>query len=118
MFLPFLFQICLWFIFYGLSFFVSYIFSWTEQGKIFLFISLGMCFLIILVISVFIIIVRHFAVDIANKHGISFKIVFYALCFVIIILFMTYVVSKLFDIDFFVSYQVITLGQCLCIKLR
>lgn len=105
-----------WFIIFGLSFLVSDVFGWTEQGKAFFFIHLGadvifILFLVIVVASAGVA-TRNFAV----AGGVSTLILLLKAFSVGIVLFATWGATKLFNVDFFVAYQIMTFGQCLCVK--
>ncbi len=100
----------LWFIYFGLSFLVES-FGWAEQGKAFMFIDLGATGLIIaLCILVFI-----FAGDdLGEQIGIPvIAVVIYGVI-IAIILFATWGATKLFNVDYYVAFQIMTFGQCLC----
>ena len=104
----------LWFICFGLSFLVSDVFGWTEQGKAFLGIHLGVSVVIILV-TVVILLISGVKLGISYKtSGISFLVVILAAGEIAISLIATYVATKLFGVNFYVVYQIMTFGQCLC----
>lgn len=108
-------KFALWFICFGLSFLVSDVFGWTEQGKAFLYINLGTVILIILVFIVIFVIAGCLGNgSAAEVNGVSFLVVLVTAGVMAIILFATWVATKLFGIDFFVAYQIMTFGQCLC----
>ena len=102
------------FICFVLSFLISNVFGWTEQGKAFLYINLGAGILITLLgIAIYII----SCLDSGWTEGmnvISFIAILNIAGALAIILFATWVATKLFNIDFFVAYQIMTFGQCLC----
>ena len=106
----------LWFIVFGLSFLVSNVFGWTEQGKAFLYIDLGSNVIIMLILIVIILIAGHATDNAAKANGISAMVVLTAAAAVVIALFATWGATKLFDVDFFVAYQIMSFGQCLCTK--
>lgn len=107
-------KFALWFICFGLSFLVSDVFGWTEQGKAFLYINLGARILMILAFIVIFIITGIDSGSVAEANGISFLLVLVTVVSLAIILFATWGATKLFGIDFFVAYQIMTFGQCLC----
>mgnify|MGYP000395776683 CR=1 FL=1 len=107
-------KFALWFICFGLSFLVSDVFGWTEQGKAFLYINLGTRILMILAFIVIFIITGIDSGSVAEANGISFLLVLVTVVSLAIILFATWGATKLFGIDFFVAYQIMTFGQCLC----
>ena len=101
-------KFALWFVVFGLSFLVSDVFGWTEQGKAFLYISV--------VIILGLVVVRVIA-GLATREAaeaISFLVVLVTAEALAITLFATWGASKLFDIDFYVAYQIMAFGQCLC----
>ncbi len=102
-----------WFIIFGLSFLVSDVFGWTEQGKAFLYIYLGTSLLLILSFVVVLVITGFIAGCSAMTNGISFLVVLETAIGVAIVLFVTWGISKLFGIDFYVTYQIISFAQCL-----
>lgn len=106
-------KFALWFICFGLSFLVERI-GWTEQGKAFLYIDLGMDFLIISVFLVIIIIGALLSGHFLVASGISIVTVITIGGILAITLFATWGATELFDVDFYVAYQIITFGQCLC----
>lgn len=93
---------------------VSDVFGWTEQGKAFLYINLGTRILMILAFIVIFIITGIDSGSVAEANGISFLLVLVTVVSLAIILFATWGATKLFGIDFFVAYQIMTFGQCLC----
>lgn len=107
-------KFAVWFICFGLSFLVSNVFGWTEQGKAFLYINLGTNIFIILALIVILIIAGSNIVNVLEGFGLSFLIVLYTVVTIAIILFATWGATKLFNVDFLVAYQIMTFGQCLC----
>ena len=107
-------KFAVWFICFGLSFLVSDVFGWTEQGKAFLFINLGASILSILALIAILIIAGSAIGSAVEANGISFFVVLLTAGAVAITLFATWGATKLFGIDFFVAYQIMTFGQCLC----
>lgn len=103
-------KFALWFICFGLSFLIESI-GWTEQGKAFLFIDLGATGLII----AFLIIACLFAFDsIGEQIGLSVIAAVLLGAEIVVILFATWVATKLFNVDYYVAFQIMTFGQCLC----
>lgn len=103
-------KFALWFICFGLSFLVES-FGWTEQGKAFLYIELGA---IGFIVAVFVLICLFGGSGALEKLGIPFVLVIVYAISVGIALFATWGATKLFDVDFFVAYQIMSFGQCLC----
>lgn len=102
-----------WFICFGLSFLVADVFGWTDQGRAFMYINLGVsvAFIAIMVLMLLIagIVVREKLATI----GVSFLLVIVMAVVIAIELFATWGATKLFDVDFFVTYQIMTFGACL-----
>lgn len=103
-----------WFIFFGLSYLVSNVFGWTEQGKAFLYIHLGASVIVILGYVVIMLIGGLMTDCAAIATGISFLTIILSAVALAFVLFATWGATKLFDVDFFVAYQIMTFGQCLC----
>ncbi len=103
-------KVALWFIYFGLSFLVESI-GLAEQGKAFLFINFGVPGLIIALL----ILVCPFVGD-----GLEERIVIPVIAAVTygakiaITLFVTWVATKLFNVDYYVAFQIMAFGQCLC----
>ncbi len=103
-------KFALWFICFGLSFLVES-WGWAEQGKAFLYIDLGAVGLI-LILAILILL---FAGDgLGERIGIPLVIVFVYAGIVVVILFATWGATQLFDVDYYVAFQIMTFGQCLC----
>lgn len=108
-------KFALWFICFGLSFLISGVFGWTKQGKAFLYIHLGTNIIIVLACPVICIIVSFAKKCVTEEIGaISVITILVTVVSLAIILFATFGPTHLFDIDFFVAYQIMTLCQCLC----
>lgn len=107
-------KFAVWFITFGLSFLVSDVFGWTEQGKAFLYINLGSAIIIVLFFTTLLIIAGLTNRCAAEANGISFLLVLATTALLVIILFATWCATKLFNVDFYVAYQIMTFGQCLC----
>ena len=103
-------KFALWFICFGLSFLVES-FGWTEQGKAFLYIKLGTLGLLF---AVLVLICLFGGSGALEKLGIPFILVIVYAIGTGIALFATWGATKLFDVDFFVTYQIMSFGQCLC----
>ena len=102
-----------WFICFGLSFLVQS-WGWTEQGKAFFYIELGISVLIIVALIAIFIIISFGNRCALEASGVSFLLILIITFQIAIILFATWGATKLFDVDFYVAYQIMTLGQCLC----
>ena len=103
-------KFALWFVCFGLSFLVES-WGWAEQGKAFLYIDLGAVGLI-LILAILILL---FAGDgLGERIGIPLIIVLVYAGIVVVILFATWAATQLFDVDYYVAFQIMTFGQCLC----
>ena len=108
-------KFALWFICFGLSFLISGVFGWTKQGKAFLYIHLGADIIFVLSYTLIYIIVSFAKKCVTAEMGaISVITILVTIVSLAIILFATWEATQLFDIDFFVAYQIMTFGQCLC----
>lgn len=95
----------LWIIGFGLSHLIALL-GWVEQGVAFLYLSLGFD-LLILIIGFFVMLESMNWFDV-GKYWLSISV---ALVFK---LFMTWIASQIFDVNFYVTYQIVAFGQCLC----
>ena len=103
-------KFALWFICFGLSFLVES-WGWAEQGKAFMYIDLGAVGLILAVV----ILICLFAGDGAvERLGIPLVVAICYVAIVAVILFATWGATELFNVDYYVAYQIMTFGQCLC----
>ena len=107
-------KFAIWFVVFGLSFLVSDVFHWTEQGKAFLYIHLSIGIIILLGVAVILVIGGLFTREVAMTSAVSFLLVFMTAGILAITLFATWGATRLFGVDFFVAYQIMTFGQCLC----
>ena len=105
-------KFALWFICFGLSFLVES-FGWAEQGRAFFYIEIGS---IGLIITVLVLICLFGGTGALEKLGMSFILVIIYAIITGIVLFATWGATKLFDVDFFVAYQIMSFGQCLCVN--
>lgn len=103
----------MWFICFGLSFLVQNL-GWAEQGKAFLYIEIGVYALIALGIIVLVVAAGLTTGFAAESLGLSFLSALVIIAAIAITLFATWGATKLFDIDFYIAYQIMTFGQCLC----
>lgn len=107
-------KFALWFICFGLSFLVSDVFGCTDQGRAFLYIDLGVNVIIILILVLILLFAGVVYREKLMATGISFILLLAEVAMIAIVLFATWGATKLFDVDFFVAYQIMTFGQCLC----
>lgn len=106
-------KFALWFICFGLSFLVQS-WGWAEQGKAFLYIHLGIDILIVLVVLAIVVIAGLVEDCAAEANGLSFILVLATAGILAIVLFATWGATKLFNVDFYTAYMIMTFGQCLC----
>lgn len=106
-------KFALWFICFGLSFFVEFL-GFAEQGKAFLFINLGANVLIILAIIAILIITGFIGNSPIVASGISLLMVLTTIATLAFTLFATWGATQLFGVDFYITFQIMTFGQCLC----
>ena len=104
-----------WFLTFGLSFLAA---EWglAEQGKAFFFTSLGIDVVMLFILLVLVLIAAISDCDInAETLGLSVISILCLVCEIAVVIFATWGATKLFPIDFFTAYQIMTFGQCLCI---
>ena len=102
-----------WFICFGASFFVANVLGWTDQGRAFLYIDIAST-----VVALAIAILVFLIAGIASKMklltaGVSILFIIIQAVSIVIALFATWGATKLFDVDFFVAYQIMSFGACL-----
>ena len=111
-------KFALWFICFGLSFLVADVFGWTDQGKAFLYIHLGTGIIIIAIIILVVFIAGGLTNSFFEGSAISLLAALVTLANLAIILFATWGATKLFEVNFYVVYQIMTFGQCLCVEKK
>lgn len=100
-----------WFVVFGLSFLVQKL-GWAEQGKAFLFIDLiYFGFLIILSLMI-----ASAGRRVSLVAKVSVIAVISTAIGIGISLFATWGASELFDIDFYIVYQIMSFGKCLVVQ--
>ena len=102
-----------WFIYFGLSFLIADVFGWTDQGRAFMYLRLGSTVVIILTVSLILLLAGVAMKQKLLMSGVSFTLIVSVAFSTLITLFATWGATKLFDIDFFVAYQIMTFGACL-----
>lgn len=102
-----------WFIYFGLSFLIADVFGWTDQGRAFMYLRLGSTVVIILTVSLILLLAGVAMKQKLLMSGVSFALIGSFTFCTLITLFATWGATKLFDIDFFVAYQIMTFGACL-----
>lgn len=105
-------KFAIWAITFMLSWFVASL-GWAEQGEAFLYIHLGVQVIIIIAIVILLIVVGAVGDEALIAGGISGVIIIAMIAIIAIILFTTWVATQLFNVDYFVAYQIMTFGQCL-----
>ena len=99
-----------WFVWFGLSFLIESL-GWTDQGRAFLYINCVVSGLIIVLIALGYLFGGSSSLE---RLGVPIGLmIFYAIAIGILLL-ATWGATKLFDVDFFVAYQIMSFGQCLC----
>ena len=102
-----------WFIYFGLSFLVANVFGWTDQARAFLYIYIGVS-VEICVISILMLLITGVAIrEKLMMTGISFLVAISEIIGIAVMLFATWGATKLFGVDFFVTFQIMTFGACL-----
>ena len=85
----------------------------TEQGEVFLYINLGVRVIIIIAIVRLLIVAGAVGDEVLLAGCVSGVIIIIMIATIMIILFATWVDTQLFNVDYFVAYQIMTFGQCL-----
>ena len=93
-------KLALWFICFGLSFLVESL-GWAEQGRAFFYIGVGIMGLMFISFDF----IDLDAFDVTERIGYRIALVLSYAVYVVIALFATWVVTKLFDVDFFELFQ-------------
>lgn len=107
-------KFALWFVCFGLSFLVSDVFGWTDQGRAFLYIYIGESIIVILALIVLMLIAGVIQRIKFLATTVSIVTIFITIGVVAFLVFATWGATKLFDVDFFVTFQIMTFGQCMC----
>lgn len=115
-------KFALWFICFGLSFLVQS-WGWAEQGQAFLYINLAIV-LIGICISIVVFVISGLVADFADCEAEANRFYFIfvrdiaAIASIAVLLaielFATWEATKLFNVDFYTAYMIMTFGQCLC----
>ena len=103
-------KFAVWFICFGLSFLIES-WGWAEQGKAFMIINLGAAGLIIAIIILIFLLGGDGLVE---QLGIPVLLALVYAGLMVVILFATWGATQLFDVDYYVAFQIMTFGQCLC----
>ena len=102
-------QLITWLVCFGLSFVVQGL-GWAEQGKAFMWMHMGAGVLLAVIVAIL------FAMTLRESFTILVgSVLMTALMGVIVLLFpigLAWVGSKLFAVDFYVVYQIMSLGAC------
>ena len=109
-------KIVLWLIFICISFLIELL-GWTSQGEAFFYIVLGGLGIFALSISLICLLMRTCYEEKDRYIFPSLILVTYILV-VAITLFATWGVNRLFDIDFYTSFQTVTLIYCIVTPSR
>lgn len=106
-------KFALWFICFGLSFLVADVFGWTDQGRAFLYIYLGAEVAIIVILIIALLVLGIAVREKLLALGGSIVTIILLIIALAITLFATWGATKLFGVDFFVTFQIMTFGECL-----
>ena len=99
----------IWITSFGLSHLIADVLGWTQQGKAFMFVHLGIGVAMCLVALVH---VSKAANSTKKANKASILIILAITGLIGIILVESLVVSKIFKIDFFICYQIMALAKC------
>lgn len=102
-----------WFVYFGLSFLVSDVFGWTDQGRAFLHIYIGVGATIVAIHVLMFLIGGVVCKEKLAAIGYSTLTIVFLVIRVAIVLFATWAATKLFGVDYFVAFQIMTFGACL-----
>lgn len=105
-------RLALFFVTFGLSFLVESL-GWTDQGRAFLYIDLILVMLELL-LALMIVLFDSFA----KKIKCSLLTILIFVAGTAVSLFATWGATKLFNVDFFVAYQIMSFGQVLCAPVK
>ena len=105
-----------WLIYFGLSFLISDKFGWTSQGRAFFYIYIGFDILIFVLFVAFLTL-SAFNKDLRDLAGLfTFEIDVLRIVDILITLLASYITTKLLNVDYFKAFQIMTLGQCICLS--
>lgn len=107
-------RLALFFVTFGLSFLIESL-GLTTQGRAYLCIDLTLktvAYLLIVLVWIFA------ENSFAKKIGWSSLTILIFAASTVVSLFATWGATKLFDVDFFVAYQIMSFGQVLCAPLK
>lgn len=99
----------LWFITFGLSFLIES-FGWTDQGRAFIYLDWAIVTLIIIIAVLSLLVAGR---DTYERFEIPFLLIFNYVFELVVCMLATWGATQLFDVDFFVAYQIMSFGQCL-----
>ena len=95
-----------WIICFGLSCFVAYVLEWTDQSRAFFYMYLGIT-VVIVIFKVLVMIVSHI------EKLLSTRISNWTVAIIALASLASWIATKLFGVDFFVTFQIMTFGACL-----
>lgn len=105
-----------WFITFGLSFLIAAIFAAAQQPQVFLYLDLGIDVLQIAFYLLILIGVGWLFDFTGEANAISLLAIFLTIGIIGLILLVTFGISYLFHLDFYVTYEVMTFIRCFFIK--
>lgn len=103
-------QFVVWFTGFGLSHFVANQLGWAEQGVAFLYLFIGASLLFNIICFFLVLEFLDWSDVFRFWIGLAIDIGF--------VLLATWGASRIFDVNFYVAYQIMTFGQCLCVTQR
>lgn len=107
-----------WFTCFGLSYLVADVFKWTDQGRAFMYINLGFSIAFIVIVSLIFLFAGIAIREKLAMAGVSVLLIVIAAAAVAVSLFATWCATKLFNVDFFITYQIMTFGACLATSVK
>ena len=102
-----------WFLAFGLSFLGSEVFGF-DQGRTFFWLKMGTAIIVAVGPLMLFLLACLFTGKVGTSLAVTFATVFVGIVVIGASLLATWAATLLFDIDFFVAYQIMTFGQCLC----
>lgn len=99
-----------WFLCFGLSYLIQSL-NWMEQGKAFLMIHLSVSAVLLLICLIIYLFLGN---DLGQHLSFSFVTIGIMAFTIAITLFATWIATKIFNVDFYVAYQIMVFGRCLC----
>ena len=102
-----------WFICFGLSYFVANVMGLCEQGEAFLYVYLGASVMVGIILIIALLIFGGLEKELPLAGGLSLLVIAVYAVIIVITLFATWGATQIFGVDFFVTFEIMTFGQCL-----